>query len=266
MSNHRSKIAFFSAVIFGIIAAYGIHDYLRQHRDAGKVETQDVVIAAKEILPGTTISREMVKVVSWPKTSVPSGSFATLKQVTGKIIMAKTVASEPVTKFKLTGEAGLAVRLTPGFRAMAVKVDEIVGVSGFISSGDRVDVITTTVLPGKKSRDQRISKIVLQNKRVLSVAQKIERKNNGPKVVRSITLEVTPAEAEKLSLASHQGKVILALRGMGDKNVVHTRGSTKRDLLALAAPRTRRKAVSAPVRKKYQVEIYMGNKKSVLVF
>ncbi len=268
MPNNRFKIAILAAVIFGLMAAYGIHSFLRQQREAAnalKLPTQDVVIAAKEIMPGTTISKEMVKVASWPKTSVPAESFATPRQVVGKVMMAKTLANEPITKSKLTREGtDLTVRLTPGLRAMAVKVDEIVGVSGFIAPEDRVDVITTMAPPGKNSRNQRIAKIVLQNKRVLSVAQKIERNGDKPKIVRSITLEVTPAEGEKLSLATLQGKIILALRAVGDNNMVRTRGSTKRDLLSLA-PRAKRRAVKAP-RKKYQVEVYMGNQKSVIVF
>ncbi len=270
MSNKRLKIAIFAALFFGFIAAYGIHNFLRQQREAAKalqIATQDVVVATQEIKPGTTLSREMVKVVSWPKASVPPGSFSASRHTIRKVVMVKTLAGEPVTKSKLVGGgAGLTVRLTPGYRAMAVKVDEIVGVSGFIAPNDHVDVITTVERNGKSGQNQKISKIVLQNKRVLSVAQKIEREKDEPKVVRSITLEVTPAEGEKLSLASLQGKVILALRAIGDHNVVRTRGSTMRDLLGLA--RARRKPTSNGItpRQKYKVEVYMGNQKTVQEF
>jgi len=273
MSSNRLKIAIFAALFFGFIAAYGIYNFVLQQREATKalrLATQDVVVATKEILPGATISTEMVKTVSWPKNSLPVGYFAAPKEAVGKVVMTKTLAGEPVTKSKLTGAgAGLTVRLTPGHRAMAVKVDEIVGVSGFIAPNDRVDVITTVEAPGKKSRNQKVSKIILQNKRVLSVAQKIEREKGEPKVVRSITLEVTPEEGEKLTLASLQGKVILALRPVGDQILVRTRGSTMRDLLGLA--QARRKPTSngrkddAP-RQKYKVEVYMGNQKTVQEF
>ncbi len=270
MSSNRLKIAIFAALFFGFIAAYGIHNFLRQQREAAKslrLATQDVVVATKEILPGATISNAMVKTVSWPKNSLPVGYFAAPKEAVGKVIMHKTLAGEPVTKSKLTGEgAGLTVRLTPGYRAMAVKVDEIVGVSGFIAPNDRVDVITTVERPGKKSRNQKVSKIVLQNKRVLSVAQKIEREKDEPKVVRSITLEVTPEEGEKLSLASHQGKIILALRPVGDQNMVRTRGSTMSDLLGVAQTRKRATSKGYTPRQKYKVEVYMGNQKTVQEF
>src|SRR4030095_1207427 len=103
------------------------------------------------------------------------------------------------------------VRLEAGKRALAVRVDEIIGVSGFIVPDDRVDIILTTT-PQGADQDMKISKIVLQNKRVLSVAQNTEQKEGKPQLARSITLEVTPEEAEKLSLASQEGQIVLAFR------------------------------------------------------
>ena len=99
---------------------------------------------------------------------------------------------------------------------MALRVDEIIGVSGFIVPDDRVDVIVTTTPPGSPNQDDKVSKIVLQNKRVLSVAQSVEQKDGKPQVARSITVEVTPEESEKLSLATQEGQIVLALRGTGD--------------------------------------------------
>ena len=119
---------------------------------------------------------------------------------------------------------------------MAVKVDEIIGVSGFIVPDDRVDVIVTTTPPGSPNQDDKVSKIVLQNKRVLSVAQSVEQKDGKPQVARSITVEVTPEESEKLSLATQEGQIVLALRGSGTTPMRNTAGSNKRDLLAVAAP------------------------------
>lgn len=268
--SSKLKIAIFAALFFGFITAYGIYNFLSEQRETAKalkLATQDLVVATKKILPGTTLSAEMVKVTSWPKTSVPAGSFTTPQQVIGKVVNIKTHAAEPVTESKLAGEGkGLTIRLTPGLRAMAVKVDEIVGVSGFIAPGDRVDVITTMDHPAGNSGDERVSKVVLQNKRVLSVAQRVEREDDKPKVVRSITLEVTPEEAEKLSLASLQGNIILALRAVGDKNIVSTRGSTIDDLLAVAAGAAGKNGSAGATTKKYQVEVYLGSQRSVQEF
>jgi pilus assembly protein CpaB len=109
-----------------------------------------------------------------------------------------------------------------------------------------------------------MSKIVLQNKRVLSTASEVETTNPGkPKIVRSITLEVTPAEAEKLSLASLEGKIILALRGKGDEAAVATRGSSAREVLAIAPPKVSNAPRSGSA---YEVEMYVGGERTVLQF
>ena len=282
---NRLRIAIIAAIFFGLIAAYGVYSFLRQQREATealKSATQNVVVAAKEIPAGTNVTEKiikegLVKETSWPKASVPPGSFYSTNQVVGKTVKTKVVAGEPILESKLVGEGGgLASRLAAGYRAVAVKVDEVIGVSGFIAPDDRVDVIATLTPPGRGSQDEKLSKIVLQNRRVLSVAQSVEQKEGKPQVVRSITLEVTPEEAEKLSLAVFEGHVILALRAIGDEAAKITRGSTKRDLLALAAPSVpRRKAERPPAAppvsteappQKYRVEVYRGSQKSVVEF
>ena len=282
---NRLRIAIIAATFFGLVAAYGVYNFLRQQREATealKSATQNVVVAAKEIPAGTNVTEKiikegLVKETSWPKASVPPGSFYSTNQVVGKTVKTKVVAGEPILESKLVGEGvGLASRLAAGYRAVAVKVDEVIGVSGFIAPDDRVDVIATLTPPGRGSQDEKLSKIVLQNRRVLSVAQSVEQKEGKPQVVRSITLEVTPEEAEKLSLAVFEGHVILALRAIGDEAAKVTRGSTKRDLLALAAPSVpRRKAERPPAAppvsteappQKYRVEVYRGSQKSVVEF
>jgi pilus assembly protein CpaB len=277
--QNRLKIALVVAVFFGLIAAYGIYNFLRQQREvaeSARTATQNVVVATKDIPAGTTISDElvkkgMVKATPWPKASVPAGSFNTPEQIVGKTNRLKIIANEPILESRLAGEgAGLTTRLEKGKRAMAVKVDEIIGVSGFIVPDDRVDVIVTTVPPGNNNQDNKMSKIVLQNKRVLSVAQNVEQKEGKPQVARSITLEVSPEESEKLSLASQEGQIVLALRGTGDDSDAKTIGSNKRDLLAVAAiPRKSSgpSPVSRPVPPdKYQVEVIQGNNRKVVEF
>lgn len=269
----RVRIAIVAAIFFGFIAAYGIYNFLhrqRQEVEAMKKVTQNVVVAGKDIPAGTALTDKnvkegLIKVSPWPKDSVPKGAFASTQQVLGKVAKIKVFAGEPLLESRMAGEgAGLTVRLSPGNRGMAVKIDEIIGVSGFIAPDDRVDVIATTTPPGKET-GEKISKVVLQNKRVLSVAQATEQKEGKPQVARSITLEVTPEEAEKLSLASLDGQIVLALRAIGDDKIVKTEGSNKRELLALASRRTPQvKPQSRP--EKYQVEVYLGSKRSVVEF
>jgi pilus assembly protein CpaB len=274
--QNRLKIALIVAVFFGLIAAYGIYNFLRQQRQAAeelKTATSEIVIAGKDIAAGTAMTEKLisdgtVKVASWPKASVPVGAFTSTGQVVGKINKAKIVAGEPILESRLAGDGtGLTVRLEAGKRAMAVRVDEIIGVSGFLMPDDRVDVIVTTAPAGANGQNDKLSKIVLQNKRVLSVAQSVEQKDDKPQLAHSITLEVTPEEAEKLSLASQEGQIILTLRGLGDDAVAQTRGSSKNDLLSTVAPAKGPLArrVAAPP-EKYRVEVIHGSERKTLDF
>ncbi len=272
--QNRLKLALVVAVFFGLIAAYGVYNFLDQQRkqsDSLRTATQDVVVATEDIAAGTMINEELIKKgtiksMPWPKASMPAGAFTSPQQVMGKVNRVKIVANEPILESRLAGEgAGLTVRLEQGKRAMAVRVDEIIGVSGFIVPDDRVDVIVTTTPPGNNG-DNKVAKIVLQNKRVLSVAQSTEQKDGKPQVARSITMEVSPEEAEKLSLASQEGQIVLALRGLGDEGETKTIGSYKRDLIAVTAVRKDggRGFVQAPA--KYRVEVIHGSERKVLEF
>ena len=275
--QNRLKIALVVAVFFGLIAAYGIYNFLsykQKETDSLRASNQEIVVAAQDIPPGTTINEEvikkgMIKTTPWPKNSIPVGAFSSPQQVVGKINRVKILANEPILESRLAGEgAGLTVRLEAGKRALAVRVDEIIGVSGFIVPDDRVDVILTTT-PLGANQDAKVSKIVLQNKRVLSVAQSTEQKDGKPQLARSITLEVTPDEAEKLSLASQEGQIVLALRGLGDDSETRTIGSNKRDLLSLAASSQKTTTGGAPTpppAEKYKVEVILGSNRNVVEF
>jgi pilus assembly protein CpaB len=273
--QNRLKIALVVAVFFGLIAAYGIYNFLSERQkaeDTLRAANQDIVVAAQDIPPGTAFNEEamkkgLTKTTPWPKSSIPAGAYSSQQQLVGKVNRVKILANEPILESRLAGEgAGLTVRLEAGKRALALRVDEIVGVSGFIVPDDRVDVILTTT-PVDGSPD-RISKIVLQNKRVLSVAQSTEQKDGKPQLARSITLEVTPDEAEKLSLASQEGQIVLALRGLGDDTPAMTAGSRKRDLLAVAAVphKTAAGTVTPPPPEKYRVEVIQGSNRNVVEF
>ena len=274
--QNRLKIALVVAVFFGLVAAYGIYNFLshqQKETDTLRAANQEIVVAAQDILPGTIFNEEslkkgLTKTTPWPKTSIPAGAFSTPQQIMGKVSRVKILANEPILESRLAGEgAGLTVRLEAGKRAVALRVDEIVGVSGFIVPDDRVDVILTTT-PLGAAQDAKISKIVLQNKRVLSVAQSTEQKDGKPQLARSITLEVTPEEAEKLSLASQEGQIALALRGLGDEKPIVTIGSNKRDLLALAAAPQKASggARTVPPPDKYRVEVIHGSNRNVVEF
>lgn len=278
--QNRLKIALMIAVFFGFIAAYGIYNFLGQRQketESLRAANQDILVAGQDIPPGTTITDEtikkgMVKPMPWPKNSIPAGAYSTPQQVIGKVNRVKILANEPILESRLAGEgAGLTVRLEAGKRALALAVNEIVGVSGFIVPDDRVDIILTTV-PIGATPDAKVAKIVMQNKRVLSVAQSTEQKDGKPQLARSITLELTPEEAEKLTLATSEGQIVLTLRGLGDEAEAKTAGINKRDLLSLAAatpPKGKTAsggAVAQPPPDKYKVEVIHGSNRNVVEF
>jgi pilus assembly protein CpaB len=259
----RVRIAILVAVGSGLVTAYGVTNFLREQKaavEAIRVSTQEVVVASRELPSGTTLASDMLRVVSYPRASLPAGYFASTDQVVGQTVGMKVVAGEPILESRFAEKIGaLTALLQPGYRAMAVKVNEVIGVSGFIAPNDRVDVIANVEPESEKGKTSKVSKVVLQDKRVLSVAQAVERNEDGkPVMASSITLELTPEEAEKLSLATNGGEVLMALRGSDDRGIVQTRGSTTNDFLP-----PRRLATAKAV---YQVVVTQGDKRSVASF
>ena len=265
MKNQRLRIAIVVSAIFGLIAAYGVYDFMRAQRrevDALRESTQQIVVAAAEIPAGSRIEEGMLRMAKYPTESMPTGSFTAPSALVGRTVGLAVVAGEPILENRLADGRGalLTTMLAPGARAMAVKVNEIIGVSGFIAPNDRVDVIANLEKPGTDGSDEKITKLVLQDKRVLSVAQTVEGTKDGePKLASSITLELTPEEAEKLSFITTRGEILLALRSQTDRELATTKGSTVADFLPAAPRRVSRKA-------SYDVHVYNGSQRSVVSF
>jgi pilus assembly protein CpaB len=234
------------------IMTYGWIKQIAQSQDQVK-ETQLVVVAASDLTWGTSLTAEMVKVVPFLKESLPAGYFSDTSAVAGRTIIYPVKTGEPVFDSKLApttvSMGGVAALVTPKKRAMGVKVDKVVGVSGFIHPGNRVDVLVT--LSRNERANSPMTKIVLENILVLATGTELEKagKQEKPAQVDVITLEVTPEEGEKLALAASEGKLQLALRNFTDTDSSQTRGSTIPGLLAgQAAPQPAPKSGSKPVR------------------
>jgi pilus assembly protein CpaB len=144
---------------------------------------------------------------------------------------------------------GLEVKITPGKRAMALKINDVTGIAGLIQPNSRVDVLVTLAEQGR-AQDDRVAKLFMSNMRVLSVGTKVERGDDG-KAMEATTaaLEVTPDESERLAIAASQGSIQLVLRGYGDPDTVRTKGAGSTDVLAQLrdAPITR--PIPAPVQR-----------------
>jgi pilus assembly protein CpaB len=219
------------AVVVAIIASIALYNYLKgqEERVKGAVATEKIVVAATEISTGTTIDTTKVKLVDWPKATVPQGSFTSQEQVVGRIAIDRYLPGEPILEAKLTPKEGvggiLSYKIPEGHRAITVAVDQVAGVAGFINPGNKVDVVLTITPTGSA---QAISKIIpsLQNIPVLAIGQIVEQKEGKPVVVPTVTMDVTPSQAEELALASSHGRLQLVLRRAGDTAAVQTTGAT----------------------------------------
>jgi len=195
-------------------------------KQAQASDTVPVVVAVKEVGAATFLTGSQVMVRSWPKDSRPSGGFSQVEPVLGRVSRYSLGPGEPILESKLApkgARAGLTALVPAHKRAMTVKVDEASGVAGFISPGNRVDVVVT-LSRGEFSKDP-FSKLVLENLLVLGTGQKIEKpEGDKPQVFPTVTLELTPEEGERLALATQEGHIVLILRSQEDKQLAHTRG------------------------------------------
>jgi pilus assembly protein CpaB len=216
------------------------------------------------------LTADLVQLVAWPEANPVPGAFTTVEDVVGRGIIAPLVQNEPVTENKLAPReagAGLPASIPAGMRAMSVRVNDVIGVAGFVVPNTRVDVLVT--LRG----DNSVSRIVLNNIQVLAAGTRtdIEQSRDGkPIPTNVVTLALTPAEAERLALAEDQGTIALALRNPMDVVPVETRGVRVGALLgAPEAPPTRR-VVQGQVRvvapppppQPYRVESIRGAKRA----
>jgi pilus assembly protein CpaB len=266
------------AVLVAAIAAYALYTYLKgqETKLTEAVATQRIVVAAVEIPMGTTINMTQAKTAEWPKANMPQGTFAASDQVIGRTSIQTFMPGDPITETKLMPKEGpvgiMTYKIPEGHRAMTVGVDQVAGVAGFLNPNNIVDVVLIASPPGA---NQQIGKIVLQNVPLLAIGQIVEQKEGKPVVVPTVTVDVTPEDAEKLAIASTQGRLQLVLRRLGDKEVVKTTGATVTKVIgsSMGSPvkvassgAKVAKAPTAPVEQFTSIEIYRGSTKTTEKF
>jgi pilus assembly protein CpaB len=223
------------------------------------VETTSVVVARADIPTGVSIRDAQLTTVEWPSEFVPKGSFTAVGATESRVPRRPIVAGEPVLEASLLpvgAEAGLASVIDEDLRAVSVKVDPVIGVAGFVNPGARVDVLATLRRIDRKSKLP-YSKVILQDVPVLAIDQKMETAGNGePELVSVVTLHVNPQQAEQLIYSAHEGRLQLALRGPGDREIVKTRSIGVADILGQPAKRKQHVARTS-------VEVLKGSSVSV---
>jgi len=235
MRNKRLLIALLAAVTFGLIAAVSVKQYLLTAQTFR--QTNDVVVAKFEIPMGSRIIPEQLTVAQFPTSVTPQGAIGTVDGLVGRIAITSIAPRDPVTESKLAplgALGGLSSVIPEGYRAMTVKVDDVVGISGFIMPGTLVDVVVVISPPKNSGQEEKISKIVLQNIKVLANGQNIDKPKNDREVerVKAVTLQVTPEQAEKLALAGSEGRLQLVMRNSVDQADEQTKGANKTSLLS----------------------------------
>jgi pilus assembly protein CpaB len=236
MRNKRFFLVLVGALIFGVLAAVSVSKYLSSAQAYTK-NLNRVAVAKVAIPIGTKIIPEQIMVVQFPKESTPDGAFDSAEKLAGRVAVTNIGAREPIIESRLAPEgtaAGLSAVIPEGYRAMTVKVDDAAGISGFIMPGTLVDVVVVIDPREGSGMQDPISKIVLQNIRVLANGQNIDKPENQREAnsVKAVTLQVTPEQAEKLALATNEGKLQLVMRNQIDQGDEETPGVNKRGLLS----------------------------------
>jgi len=265
----KPRITLLLAAGFGLLAATGVYRFLLRYDDmveAQEVMTQPVVVAARDIPFGTELAASDLSIASWPVEIAPREHFAGVDSLIGRINRAPLMAGEAVIESRLApagADRGLAMLIPNGSRAMTVPVNMVSGVSGFVLPGSRVDVLCSIRAQAER---EPVAKMILQNVRVLAVDQQMEEHDGRPITSRAVTLEVGPEESEKLSLASTEGTLLLALRSSFDNSTNATAGATIPKLLGRDKPPVKPVAVARmpdpPAPKGLEVEVIRGKERT----
>jgi pilus assembly protein CpaB len=253
------------AIVMGGVAAFLARSWLLSRTQATPVG--GVVVAAAGQLPfGTPLTETNVIEIPWAARTVPEGAFTSKQALLkdGRRVTLGTIQpNEPILASRVTGpgqRASLSNLLDPDKRAITVRVDDVRGVAGFILPNDRVDVVLIRSVTDSGARRD-YSDLLLQDVKVIAIDQLSSEQKDRPTVAKAVTLEVTPYQAQKISLATNVGHLSLILRKAGDSNVVADRRVTESDL-TVTEPRAQKEPPPPPAGPAYSDVTIMRNLKS----
>ena len=288
MERWRAFVPIVLALLIAVAASFLLYKWMKKQtapKKVAKVKTVQIAIAEVDLPAGTKLKTEMMKMVPFLEESLPPGYFSDLDKPAGRIVVAPIKRQELILESRLAPKdvkrGGMAAILKPGKRAVSIAGNKVLGLSGLINPGDRVDILLTTSDP--KTQKQ-LNKTVFENVLVLATGTQLSRNAEGkPSPVDNYTLEVTPEQGEKLVLAASQGKIHFALRSVLDRDTVLTTGATQPEVLAAYRPidptkRAKSKRAikeggrytgvrrAAPARKGFTLEVIKGLNRTVKNF
>lgn len=266
--RNRVGVILILALVSGLLAAYLAFRFLRQPNAGGVAQaaeapTVGVVVAARNMEPGDELTQQDIRVIDWPASALPEGFAAAADEVVGRGVIAPLRVNEPILFSKIAspdGGVGLQATIERGRRGMAVRVNDVIGVSGWIRPGMRVDVLVT--LDQGMDVEQPVTKVVLQDILVLATGQDRSQSNpDQPVEAGTAILAVTPDQAEQLALAATKGQIQLALRNMLDRDTVTTDGARAFELLGQQRIVRSGPTRAAPRSSSVQVEVIRGRER-----
>ena len=217
----RSLTSLIAGVVLGVVAVLLMALYLRSERPA--VQNQQlatIVVSGADFTAGMPIRPEMLKLASWPASSVPDGTFVNVNDIyrgstapDDRVALKAVKTGEPILRTNISGFGGRATmsrEVARGMRAVSISINDVSGVAGFILPGDHVDVMLTRQV--ENGGDNLATDIILQNITVLGIDQLVDQQHDKPQLARTVTVEVTTEQAQKLALAQQAGSLSLALR------------------------------------------------------
>lgn len=239
------------AVILAVIAVFGFQQWLeaertniqddlerrlaREAQAEAEAPKNTIVVADRQLAFGHLIEGNVLQEIEWSSSVRPEGSFSKIEDVvvgdteeTRRFALTQIAQGEPILASKITvpgQRAKLSAALTPGLKAVSIRVNDVLGVAGFVLPGDRVDVMLT-----RGGKSNRYVDVLLQGVRVLAIDQVADERRDKPSVVRTVTFEVNTIEAQKLVLGANVGTLSLALRNVGSNDIENIERITTRDL------------------------------------
>ena len=240
--TRSSRSLMVTAVALGMagVASLGVYRIAAALPARQQVTVTHTVVAARALPLGTRLAKQDVKLVGWPAESAVPGSFATVAGVLDRGVITAVAENQPLTESNLAplaSGAGLPPSIPEGMRAISVKVNEVVGVAGFVVPGTRVDVMVT--LRGQRTDEGSLARIVVSNVQVLTAGTRYDQekaKAGEPIPSTVVTLLVTPADGERVALAAAEGQIMLTLRNPLDVQAADTDGVRTAGLFGLPAP------------------------------
>ena len=233
MAAKRYSLIFYAAIIVALLSTFGVYRVLEVTKANARVATAPVVIAQKDLPEGAAIDRMAVTVAQWPVGTVPAGAFTTIDSVAGRVTRVAVFKGEALVPGRLAPDGtgpGLEVKISPGKRAMSMRINDVTGIAGLIPANSRVDILV--VMDGGAEKG-RVAKLFMENMRVLAIGSVAQRTEDGRPINAAVaTIEVTPEEGEQLAIATTQGAIQLMLRGYGDPDSAKTTGATTAQILS----------------------------------